>query len=99
MRFEPMTKTLILNFKYNITPYTFQISNITFEKFKHYEKIYVKTENKHSLLEKIENYENSVRNKLFASIDKWKTKCHEELAMHDRLENSRKRAKNIFKFS
>lgn len=76
-------KTLMLNLASRPTPFAYQVPDQTYDYFAHYQNIEIVAE--HILLCMIEAHANQVKKDLFASIEKWKTKCKEELAIHDRL--------------
>ena len=91
-----MTKTLMLRFECDATEFAYQVPDQTYEAFKTYQLVIIADERKLAVIKKIENHAKKVQDDLFESIEKWKTKCHEELDMYDRLEASQIRAKEIF---
>ena len=94
MLFE--TRVLMLNFQDHPSPFAYQVSLETFQEFSHLEKV-IDLGNKPSVLKQIEKFEKAVLQKrLQTQMEEWEAQIRAEIAITQRVEDSRETLKGIF---
>lgn len=87
---------LMLHFEDGSTPFAYQVSYETYQEFSHLEVI-MNLQNKPSVLKQIERFEKAVLQKrLQTQIEEWEAKTKAEIAIAQRVEDSRETLKGIF---
>lgn len=94
MPFE--TYVLMLRFQDHPTPFAYQVSYETYQEFSHLESI-TNLQNKPSVLRQIERFEKAVLQKrLQTQIEEWEARTKSEIAIAQRVEDSRENLKGLF---
>ena len=87
---------LMLHFEDDPTPFAYQVSHETYQEFSHLEVI-MNLQNKPSVLKQIERFEKAVLQKrLQTQMEEWEAKTKAEIAIAQRVEDSRETLKGIF---
>lgn len=87
---------LMLRFQDHPTPFAFQVSYETYQEFSHLEKI-IDLGDKPAVLRQIEKFEKVVLQKrLQTQMEEWEAKTKSEIAITQRVEDSRETLKGIF---
>lgn len=87
---------LMLHFQDDPTPFAYQVSYETYQEFSHLEVI-MNLMNKPAVLRQIEKFEKAVLQKrLQTQIKEWEAKTKSEIAIAQRVEDSRETLKGIF---
>ena len=87
---------LMLHFQDDPTPFAYQVSYDTYQEFSHLEVI-MNLMNKPAVLRQIEKFEKAVLQKrLQTQMEEWEAKTKSEIAIAQRVEDSREILKGIF---
>lgn len=94
----PKTQVLMINVIGKPIPYAYQVSELTYHRFKFLEIGPAKSWEflRDRVFPEIERFEENQRAKLFKQIKDWEVKTQEELAAHEAHQTAKTNAKDIF---